>query len=79
MKKLSEIKIKDVSILSENEMKQVYGGSGTGGESQVTSCSTSCGSGGDSIEITDCHGTCSAVDGVSVTCSGTKNTLTKNC
>lgn len=79
MKKLSKINFKDASLLNENEMKHVFGGSGSTSEGGTTSCSTTCGSGAESIEITGCNGTCTSIDGVSVSCSGAKNVITKNC
>lgn len=72
MKKLSKIKLHEAAVLSDKEMKMVFGGSG------VTNCSTTCPS-GDTIEITNCNGTCTADDGRSVTCKGSTQTLIKSC
>jgi natural product precursor len=92
MKKLSKLKLKEFREMSDFEMKQVLGGSGDfegggtgnleGGGSGVeaTSCSTTC-SNGSTVAIDNCIGTCSAIDGVSVTCTGsvTGEELTKKC
>jgi|LSQX01.1.fsa_nt_gb natural product precursor len=54
MKKLSKIKLQNAVALEEQEMKRIYGGSGSGGSGSSggsggsggnVSCTTSCGSG----------------------------------
>lgn len=91
MKKLSKLKLKEFREMSDFEMKQVLGGSGDfegggtgnlegGSGVEATSCSTTC-SNGSTVAIDNCIGTCSAIDGVSVTCTGsvTGEELTKKC
>ena len=93
MKKLSKLKLKEFREMNDSEMKNVvvgyldpWDGGGTGnlegGGSGVeaTSCSTTC-SNGTTVAIDNCIGTCSAIDGVSVTCTGsvTGEELTKKC
>ncbi len=76
MKQLKKLKLKDFSEMTDSEMKFVVGGSGS--DSSGTNCSTTCSS-GVTIEIEDCIGTCTAVDGVSVKCEGKTQTLEKKC
>lgn len=91
MRKLSKLKLQEFREMSDFEMKHVLGGSGSfddggtgliGGGSGVeaTSCSTECPD-GTTVEITDCIGTCTAVDGKSVTCKGsaTGKEIIKTC
>lgn len=91
MKKLTKLKLKDFREMSDFEMKNVLGGSGSfddggtgviGGGSGVeaTNCSTQCRN-GSTVEIKNCIGRCEAVDGISVTCIGsvTGEELTKKC
>jgi hypothetical protein len=82
MKNLSKIKLHDATVLNDSEMKIVLGGSGSEsggmGGSGATDCSTTC-SDGSTIEIKSCIGDCIAIDGKSVTCSGSSAKLTKNC
>lgn len=40
MKKLSKIKLHEVPVLSENEMKMIFGGSGTDVQISGTNCGT---------------------------------------
>lgn len=74
MKNIHRIVLKDAKILSLDEMKHLFGGSGA----SMTSCSTDCGS-QPSKTITDCIGTCTAISGESVICSGATKVLIKNC
>lgn len=78
MKKLSKIKLHEVPVLSENEMKMIFGGSGNMSSSGSTDCSTTCDN-GDTIEIKNCNGTCTADDGRWVECEGATQTLKKSC
>lgn len=90
MKKLSKLNLKDFREMSDSEMKNVIGGyldpwdgGGTGnieGGGSGTNCSTEC-SDGTTVEIKNCIGDCTAVDGKSVTCTGSTSgkTVTKTC
>lgn len=64
----------DAKNLSYNQMRSIRGGSG---------CSAKC-SNGNSVSISDCNGTCTAVDASSkvngyTVCVGKTETLTKAC
>lgn len=76
MKSIKPIALKKASILTNEEMKHLFGGSAT--ETSMTSCSADCGS-QPSRSITNCKGECIAKDGSGVTCSGPTNILTKFC
>lgn len=76
MKSIKPIALKDAKILSNEEMKYLFGGSGGG--SGMTSCTADCGS-QPSMPMTDCIGTCIAKDGSGVTCSGATEIFTKFC
>ena len=55
MKSIKPIALKEAKILSNEEMKYLFGGSGGG--SGMTSCTADCGS-QPSMPMTDCIGTC---------------------
>ena len=76
MKSIKPIALKEAKILSNEEMKNLFGGSGN--DSGLTSCVADCGS-LPSVSMTDCNGSCIAKDGSGVTCSGISNILTKFC
>lgn len=74
MKQIKKVVLKDAKLLSTNEMKLLFGGSG----SKMTSCTTDCGSQG-ARSITNCIGSCTSNPGSSVVCSGATKILTKYC
>ena len=76
MKTIKRVVLKTATKLSQEEMKYVFGGSGSGNEK--SNCTSDCGT-QPSISITNCIGTCTATDGSSVQCSGDTTVLTKNC
>lgn len=76
MKKLQKLKLHNVAVMNETEMKNIVGGYSYGIE--ATSCSTTCYD-GHTIEITDCIGTCTAADEKHVTCKGKTTEITKYC
>lgn len=74
MKPIKRVVLKDAKLLSTDEMKHLFGGSGT----QMTNCTTDCGS-QPSRSIVNCIGTCTAHPGSSVVCSGPTKILIKYC
>ena len=76
MKTIKKVTLKTAAKLSQEEMKYVFGGSGSG--KGMSNCTSDCGT-QPSISITNCIGTCIAYDGSSVICSGVTTVLTKNC
>jgi len=74
MKNFGKLSINPERVMKNEELLNLRGGVMSGS----TSCSTSCGQ-DKTISITDCNGTCTAVDGVSVECRGATATLTKTC
>lgn len=80
MKKLNKINLQNSVVLKDSEMKAIYGGSGSSGGSGVNTCDvyTTCPDGTE-LSITNCIGDCSSQSGVSVTCKGKTQTLTKSC
>lgn len=78
MKMIKPIALKEATPLSNEEMKDLFGGSGSSGSGSMTSCSTDCGS-QPSRSITNCIGTCTAVSGSYVKCKGATKYLTKYC
>ncbi|QFQ13304.1 rSAM-modified peptide [Pseudoprevotella muciniphila] len=75
MKQIKKVLLKEATRLSLEEMKFVFGGSG----SEMTRCDTSCEGNRKPVEIIDCHGTCIAKPGSGVTCSGATKIMTKFC
>lgn len=73
MKKISLKNLNEMQHLSREQLKNVTGGN----FSILANCSAKCAN-GTTITITDCRGTCSSTDNVSVSCSGS-SPITKNC
>lgn len=76
MKSIKPIALKGAKILSNEEMKHLFGGSSS--DSGMTSCTADCGF-QRSVSITNCIGTCIARNGTGVTCDGPTKLLTKFC
>ncbi|QFQ13305.1 rSAM-modified peptide [Pseudoprevotella muciniphila] len=76
MKTIKKVTFKTATKLSQEEMKYVFGGSGSG--NGVSNCTSDCGT-QQSVYITNCYGTCIASDGNFVRCSGVTSVLTKYC
>lgn len=74
MKKFGKLTINPERVMKNEELINLRGGAAIG----YTNCSTDCPN-GKTISITDCNGTCTSVDGVSVECRGKTATLTKTC
>lgn len=76
MKSIKPIALKEAKLLSNEEMKHLFGGSAV--DSSLTSCAAECNS-QPSISMIDCKGNCIAKDGSGVTCSGVTKIFTKFC
>jgi hypothetical protein len=77
--RLNVANLEATEVLSREQLKSIFGGSGGSGSSGSTNCSTTCKGTSDTIEIENCIGTCTATDGVSVKCEGPTATLEKKC
>lgn len=75
MEIIKPIALKEAKILSNEEMKHLFGDSGN---SIVSFCSIEC-DGDLTISLINCSGTCTVNPSSSVTCSGTTKVFTKNC
>ena len=75
MKQIKKVVLKEATKLSQEEMKFVFGGSGSG----MTKCDASCSGDREPVVIKDCIGTCIGKPGTGVTCSGPTKLFTKFC